>query len=54
MLGPYDLLARSLPLDEILVDALLKPTDAAAADVNKDKHLRFVSNFREADVDVVV
>jgi hypothetical protein len=52
VLGPYELWARSLPLNEILADALLKPTDTA--DVNKDKHLRFVSNFQEADVDVVV
>ena len=49
VLGPYELWARSLPLAQILADALPIPTGVSGA-LQKDGHLRFVSNFQDVDI----
>lgn len=50
VLGPYELWARSLPLAQILADALPSPTGV----LHKDRHLRFVSNFQGSEIEEVV
>ena len=51
VLGPYELWARSLPLSQILADALPISTSNAG---EKDNHLRFVSEMDSNTIDEVV
>ena len=50
MPGPYELWTRSLPVAQILADALPKPTNAS----EEDSHLRFVSNLNDHEIEEVV